>query len=103
MLHSSTGVVRENPQGGGVFIHQFYLRLAEIKTPPKRKKEKLKGFLKENSWGWGFYSLTELSDVRLAKIKTPPPWEFSRRTPLVTNLFPLQIHFGVYFIAKHTV
>ena len=29
-----TGVLRENPQGGGVFIHCFEFRLAEIKTPP---------------------------------------------------------------------
>ena len=30
----ATGVLRENPQGGGVFIHCFESRLAEIKTPP---------------------------------------------------------------------
>ena len=70
------GLFEKTPRGG-VFIHQFYLRLAEIKTPPKTKKQKLKGVLKENSWGWGLYSLTELSDVRLAKIKTPPPLGFS--------------------------
>ena len=29
-----TGAIRENPQGGGVFIHPFNVRLAEIKTPP---------------------------------------------------------------------
>ena len=70
------------PPGGGVFIHQFYLKLAEIKTPSKNKKQKLKGFLREDSCGWGFYSLTALSDVRLAEIKTPPFWGFSRETPV---------------------
>ena len=29
-----TGVLRENPQGGGVFIHPFNVGLTEIKTPP---------------------------------------------------------------------
>ena len=27
-------VIREKPQGGGVFIHLFHLSLAKIKTPP---------------------------------------------------------------------
>ena len=33
-------------------------------------------------WGWGFYSLRHIF-LRLAEIKTPPPWGFSRRTPLL--------------------
>ena len=40
------GVVRENPQGGGVFIHLFQMRLAEIKTPPKSTKTSI--FLNQN-------------------------------------------------------
>ena len=42
-LHSA-GVVRENPQGGGVFIHPFPKRLAKMKTPPKSQKTSI--FLK---------------------------------------------------------
>ena len=47
-LKKKSGVSRENPQGGGVFIHHILLRLAEIKTPPQGKTYKNTVFLKKN-------------------------------------------------------
>ena len=52
-LAKTTGVPRENPQGGGVYIHHFLLRLAEINTPLKEKIMK-KRFFKEKPGGGVF-------------------------------------------------
>ena len=54
-----TGVLRENPQGGGVFFHHFQLRLAEKKTPPLSlhfSKIKKIGFSEKAKLGVGFFS-----------------------------------------------
>ena len=65
-----------------------------------RKKKKLYPFapialfqniavslFKRRGWGWGFFS--QLASAQNLKKKNPPPWEFSRETPV--DIYPLQM------------
>ena len=96
---ASTGVSRENPQGGGVFIHHFLLRLAEIKTPPQEKNLKIRFFLRKNR-EVGFFSPFR---YEASQNKNPTPPGGFREEPLYlpkcqkmpkTLLFPV---FSTYF------
>ena len=65
---------RENPQGGGAFINNFFLMLAEIKTTPQVQKQKNKCFLRKFR-GWGFYPTFR---CEASQNKNPTPlWVFA--------------------------
>ena len=71
------GFLAKTPRGVG-FFSPLFAEASRNKNPTPRKKLRNRVFLKKNHGGGVFI---HLSDVRLAKIKTPPPGGF-REKPL---------------------
>ena len=85
-IRTHTGGFRENPHGVGFYFLLASAENSEKKPISYRFFQKHRGFfiIEKNVWGVGFYFL--LASAQKGEKKTPPPWGFSRESPVVDHL-----------------